>query len=231
MEKDWLQELWQTGRVRDLAQRDRHCREALEKLGIDTCCGGGHMLAEAARERGVSLRALQQALAAPSEPVPTLFHADWRRASSELLVEYILEMHHAMLREELPHLGVLFARVRVAHPDHAAELKALHEEYAALYAELLPHLDLEEQKLFPALRRGEIPSDAEVIIRQLETEHTGAGERLRRMHESTGGYRIPAYACPTVELLFQGLARLEAGLHEHINLENNVLFLRALPQS
>jgi regulator of cell morphogenesis and NO signaling len=44
----------------------------------------------------------------------------------------------------------------------------------------------------------------------------------------TGGYHVPDWACATTRALYQGLAELEAAMHVHVHLENNVLFPRAL---
>ena len=51
---------------------------------------------------------------------------------------------------------------------------------------------------------------------------------LLKLRTLTHGYKLPENACPTFQELFQELARLEADLHEHIHLENNILFPRAI---
>jgi regulator of cell morphogenesis and NO signaling len=61
----------------------------------------------------------------------------------------------------------------------------------------------------------------------MEDEHDAAGAALARLRELTGGFQPPAGACPTFRGLYHGLAELEADLHRHIHLENNVLFPRA----
>jgi regulator of cell morphogenesis and NO signaling len=69
---------------------------------------------------------------------------------------------------------------------------------------------------------------AEGPISVMVHEHDGAGEALARLRELTGGYVVPAEACTTWRALWHGLAALETSLHEHIHLENNVLFPRVL---
>jgi regulator of cell morphogenesis and NO signaling len=44
----------------------------------------------------------------------------------------------------------------------------------------------------------------------------------------TQGYEVPEEACNTWRALWNGLAALEESLHQHIHLENNILFPRAL---
>jgi regulator of cell morphogenesis and NO signaling len=61
----------------------------------------------------------------------------------------------------------------------------------------------------------------------MEMEHDSAGRALERIRVLTDGYEVPAEACNTWRALWHGLAALEESLHEHIHLENNILFPRA----
>jgi regulator of cell morphogenesis and NO signaling len=62
----------------------------------------------------------------------------------------------------------------------------------------------------------------------MELEHGEAGDALSRMRELTSDYAIPRYACPTYSALMNGLRALETDLNQHIHLENEILFPRAL---
>ncbi|WP_236612890.1 hemerythrin domain-containing protein [Cesiribacter andamanensis] len=65
-------------------------------------------------------------------------------------------------------------------------------------------------------------------IRMMEQEHESAGEGLEKIREITDNYTLPADACTTYRLAFQALQDFEADLHQHIHLENNILFPKAL---
>jgi regulator of cell morphogenesis and NO signaling len=62
----------------------------------------------------------------------------------------------------------------------------------------------------------------------MEFEHESAGSALRQMSELTGGYTPPVDACNTYRATLDGLREMQADLHQHIHLENNILFPRAL---
>ena len=51
---------------------------------------------------------------------------------------------------------------------------------------------------------------------------------LRRLRELTDDYQVPDGACNTWRALWAALEALEVELFEHIHLENNILFPRAL---
>ena len=102
----------------------------------------------------------------------------------------------------------------------AAHLRTMH-------AAILEHLDKEEQVLFPLLRAGR-GSGAGSPIHAMEQEHVDHGRALDRLRELTANLTAPAEACPTWRALYLRLGRLADELMEHIHLENNVLFPRAL---
>jgi len=62
----------------------------------------------------------------------------------------------------------------------------------------------------------------------MEHEHDSAGNALRALRASSNGYAAPADACVTYQTLYKTLGQLEADLHQHIHLENNILFPRAI---
>ncbi|MGC9945480.1 MAG: hemerythrin domain-containing protein [Bryobacteraceae bacterium] len=108
---------------------------------------------------------------------------------------------------------------------HADSLLPLGETFQALRQELEAHMMKEELVLFPMIRAGS--SSVANPIRVMEQEHDSAGLALERMRAVTGNYTLPTDACNSYRALFAGLQELEADLHRHIHLENNILFPRA----
>jgi regulator of cell morphogenesis and NO signaling len=64
-------------------------------------------------------------------------------------------------------------------------------------------------------------------IRMMEMEHESVGDATARIRALTDGYRIPEDACPTYRICLQELDAFERDLHEHVHLENNILFPKA----
>ena len=65
-------------------------------------------------------------------------------------------------------------------------------------------------------------------VRMMMQEHDGAGYALRSLHTITNDYRVPEDACISYRTLYQALQGFEADLHQHIHMENNILFPRAV---
>jgi regulator of cell morphogenesis and NO signaling len=229
--------------VRELVGRYRQTRPVFEEYGIDYCCGGGQSLAAAAEAQGVELQslltALQHALESPP-PADDQANKDWYVESLRSLVEHVVQTHHAYLNQALPRLRKLVATVLQAHrAHHAAMLEEVQRLFSTLEEELSSHLMKEERILFPYIvaleahvQGGQPRPDAcfgsvRSPIAQMEHEHDSAGAVLARLRQVTGQYQLPPDACPTFAALYEELQRLEADLHQHIHLENNILFPRA----
>jgi regulator of cell morphogenesis and NO signaling len=65
-------------------------------------------------------------------------------------------------------------------------------------------------------------------VSMMERENDSAGNALRAMRQATDGYSAPADSCVSYQTLYKALAIFEADLHQHIHLENNILFRRAV---
>jgi regulator of cell morphogenesis and NO signaling len=201
--------------------------------GIDFCCGGGRPLREACREKGVDatrvLDEIRKELAAPEALAKAGAPSDrWNEAALGELIDHILATYHRPLHEELPRLEAMARKVVAVHREKDPErLPELLSTYLALKAELDGHMAKEEQILFPMIKRGQ-GAMAGGPVAVMEHEHDVAGGLLRRLRELTDGYDVPAEACNTWRALWHGLKALEEDLHEHIHLENNILFPRAL---
>lgn len=194
---------------------------------IDYCCGGGKPLAEVCTNKGLDTQTLLDEIEkeiASSDAT----QKRWDEAPLGELIDHILVTYHRPLDEELPRLEAMARRVRHVHGEKDPEMFAeLVSVLVALKKELEEHMMKEEQILFPMIKQGQGAS-AQGPVSVMMQEHDSAGNALRRLNELTDGYQVPEGACNTWRALWFGLAALELALHEHIHLENNILFPRAL---
>jgi regulator of cell morphogenesis and NO signaling len=185
----------------------------------------------ACRERGVSFTEIARTIEASAEAAPR-DDRDWTREPLHTLVDHIVATYHEPLREELPRLESMAAKVSRVHGSKAPYLSRLEALLIELSADLRLHMQKEEWVLFPAIRAIEegahpgMPISAPIGV--MEHEHDQAGGVLSELREITGGYVAPPWACETFRALYHGLSELEATMHVHVHLENNVLFPRAL---
>jgi regulator of cell morphogenesis and NO signaling len=205
------------------------------KLGIDYCCGGHKSLQEACATANISVDDVVRSLQAQSE-LPPRESLDWRTVPITELMDHILQKHHVYVKTEAPRLQTLLAKVVGVHGNNHPELRRVQAAFGDLANELASHLMKEEQILFPYLKQAASRNECgpscfgsvQNPIRVMMMEHDGAGEKLREIREATNNYALPEDACFSYSTLFSAFQEFEKDLHEHIHLENNILFPRAI---
>ena len=223
--------------VRELTLENPAATRVFEELGIDYCCSGELSLEQACARAQVSLarvaHSLEDAKTAPRE-------RNWQAEPLFELIAHIKQTHHRYTRDEIERLGQLFDKVCAVHGANHPELLDLRDTFRALAQELTMHMMKEEAVLFPYIQRMEesviasepvLPPPFGAVrnpIRMMIHEHDSAGTALRDMRAASRGYVSPPDACLSYQTLYKALAAFEADLHQHIHLENNILFPRAV---
>lgn len=226
--------------VREIALETPSSIRVFESLGIDYCCGGKKPLSDACSSAQVDvvrvLELLERAAAGSLEPDA----GEWREKPLRAIVAHILEKHHAYVRQETPRIEALLGKVAAKHGPAHPELIRIQQLFSAIAQELSTHMRKEEQILFPHIERMESaslagdPAPAAVFgtvqhpIAMMAAEHENAGALLSEMRDLSNGYAVPAGGCTTFLAAYRGLEEFERDLHQHIHLENNILFPRAI---
>jgi len=227
--------------VRELALEKPGAARVFEKLGIDYCCGGKQTLEQACHAASLPIDEVLDALemghrSGPASPK----ESNWQAGPLGDLISHIKDTHHKYTREEIARLDPLFDKVCSVHGEHHPELFDLRATFQGLAQELTTHMMKEEMVLFPYIERMEeslvqkepiLPPPFGTVrnpVSMMEHEHDADGSALRALRASSNGYTAPPDACVSYQTLYRTLAEFEADLHQHIHLENNILFSRAI---
>jgi regulator of cell morphogenesis and NO signaling len=224
--------------VGELAARDHRKAEIFRKYGIDFCCGGGQTIEEAARRAHVSEGELRSALRLAELSADAAGFDPAGKTIPEL-VDIIVREHHAYVRNTLPLLLEYGRKVAGHHGANYPELVPLEERIRYEAQDLAAHLDKEERVLFPAIvALSAEPADnsrgdnklhfIDHCIERMLGEHQHSGESLEEFRRLTNNYTSPEGACNSFRFLYDKLREFEADLQQHIHLENNILFPKAL---
>ncbi len=212
--------------VGSLSTTRPHAVKVFQRYGIDFCCGGSKALDEVCAAKKIDVDQVLAEIAAEearnAEPA-----VRWDTQPVAAVIEHVLRRFHDPLKEDLPRLEAMADKVARVHGEKDDRLAALAQLVRELRADLDPHLMKEEQVLFPWILRAGAPAPhapVQVMLR----DHDDVAGLLARLVLLTNGFRVPSGACATWTALWQGLEAFDRDLREHIALENNVLFPKAL---
>lgn len=195
----------------------------LTSYGIDYCCGGHRLLQEVLHEEKINAEKLYQALDTfLAQSNISQDGANFLDMTSEQLSSYIEDTHHTYLREHLPNIAELLATIMRVHGSKHPELFEVYRLFGSLKSDLEQHLLKEEQLLFPALETKQTET-IRTLSNTIIQEHEHAGSILLQLRHETNHFTVPEDGCNTYRHAYELLADLEADLHEHIHLENNIL--------
>ncbi|HVA62263.1 MAG TPA: hemerythrin domain-containing protein [Terriglobales bacterium] len=161
----------------------------------------------------------------------------WHNAPLPALADHIVQAHHAFCRREMARLTGLF---QAAAHDADTGLSRLQASFQRLCRALEQHLLKEETVLFPLIAQIDAahrdhtppprPSFGGVAnpIRMMVLEHDEAAAVLAQMRQATGNFQPPADASPAYQELCAGLRAFDEDMRQHVALEDQVLFPRAV---
>ena len=204
-----------------------------KKEGIDFCCGGKKSLTQACEEKGLDPLEIVKKLIA-LEQIPVQINQNFKEWKLDFLCEHIMKTHHVYVLKTLPELVFYTQKIASVHGEHHPELIEVANLFARVNAELLQHLQNEEEVLFPAILKLMTTHSSEAKeliiseIARMQNEHEFAGETIDHINELTQNYRIPEDGCNTYRVTFKLLEQFEDDLHIHVHLENNILYPKAL---
>lgn len=228
--------------VGEIVARDFRASEVFERHGIDFCCGGDRTLQAACEAAGVDVETVLAELrelgqSPPSAEVVTERYNQWEL---DFLADYIVNQHHAYVKQALPRIEKLAHKVAGVHGADHPETRSIAELWPGLHGEMAKHTQKEELLLFPyvkklaqAEREGKRVSppkfgSARALIEEMEAEHDDTGAQLARIKELSDGFAPPPDACQSYRALYQNLKAFDADTKVHIHLENNILFPKVI---
>jgi regulator of cell morphogenesis and NO signaling len=220
-----------------IVNENHQAASVFEKYGLDFCCKGKRSLQTACDEKKLSVTdvtaELEKLIGSKAKPVD-----DFDKISLTKLVNYIVSTHHAYVKQEAPQIFTYLQKVASKHGERHNELYKTLETFTSLKEEMESHMHKEEFVLFPRIIELETSDEQDINrishnylqapVTVMEHEHEHAGKLLEEIKNHSDNYTPPEDACTTYRLAFAALKAFEFDLHQHIHLENNILFPKAL---
>ena len=229
-----------TQTIRTILAHQPNAVQVFERFRIDLCSQADQSLEQACRELQLScdqvIEKLDEARVAGLHP-SVLDPSGWTLTR---LIQHIVRIHHRNVRRELPQLIQMSQKIASKRGGRAPELKQMVDLGNQLLDREIAHLHKEEQELFPVIAR--MDDDLDVMrpqpdnclgvvsssIALMRQNHETTRGTLRRIRGLANDFSAPDWACLTHHALFQRWRDFEKDMRQHIHLENDHLFPRAL---
>jgi len=225
--------------IGEFVAEDYRTAKVFEKYGIDFCCGGKVALSAVCEEKGIDIDAiLREIEEVRSEPLERGHnYAAWEQS---FLADYILNTHHAYLKENLEQMVMYTGKIAGVHGAKHPEVIEIARIFFRIATDMAVHLREEEEVFFPAVKRidaalkaGAEPDGGDMALiaeslEKLKDEHEEIGDAVHAIRRITRDYTIPDDVCNTFMLTYRKLKEFEEDLHKHVHLENNILFPKAI---
>jgi regulator of cell morphogenesis and NO signaling len=204
----------------------------LEKYGLDFCCRGKKTLSEACTEKNIAWDVIVEELNVAVQPDTRSM--PFTEMSAAELIAHITIRHHFYVKNNVSTIYAHIEKVATKHGDRYPFMKEVSRLFREVIADLIPHMEKEEKVLFPRIRRLSENIDAQLCdsdlmlidipVQVMEAEHDHAGQLMYQIRELTNNYTPAADACTTHRVGLDELRYFEEDLHQHVHLENNILF-------
>ncbi len=226
--------------VAELVASDYRTAEIFKKYGIDFCCGGKRSIADVCSQKNINPEALEkEILELQNQPVDA--GHDFNNWSLAFLADYIQNVHHTYVNSNLSLVKEFAEKVATVHGDHNPETKEIARLWNEVANELTVHMKKEELVLFPYIKKLEQYSNDSSAglpashfgtvknpVKMMEQEHELAGSLMKQIQELSNNFTPPIHACNTYKVLYAKLKEFQTDLFQHIHLENNILFPKAI---
>lgn len=223
--------------VAEIVTQNIRTADIFKKNGIDFCCGGNVLIKEVCEKKNVDYEKIKLELLNLNKESKVHDYDSWEL---DFLTDYIINTHHAYIVESNPLVLQYANKVAKVHGHQCEELFEIKSLFEELAEELTSHMSKEENILFPYIKKMVVdkrnnleltPPPFGTIqnpIKMMELEHESAGDNLKKIATLTNDFSPPEWACNTFRALYAKLEEYQNDLFQHIHLENNILFPKAI---
>ena len=230
-----------TSFVTDIVTHDYRTAAVFRKYDIDFCCGGKWPLEVICENKNLKTAEVITDLKKVIKQYSSNAAIDFDHWEIDFLADYILHVHHRYLEKALPEIKEQTSKFLDGHRKKFPELEAIEDVIDRFLKEIPPHMKKEEEIFFPYIKQihhayKHQESYARLLIRTLRKpleeimikEHETTGVNLNRLRSITNNYTPPENSCITHKITFARLKELDTDLVQHIHLESNILFPKAI---
>jgi len=227
--------------VSEIVTHDYRTADVFRKYGIDFYSGDKWSLGRICEAKYIDLGKIKKELEDCIRTVCLPSSLKFDEWNIDFLTDYIINVHHQYLKKALPEARDYLANLVSEEQNDISGLADLFKIFTELSNDMFPHLQQEETIIFPYIKQishayYNKESYAGLLVRTLrkpvenvmQHEHESVNRFLRQMRKYTDYYTVPGQASISQQVTFLKLLEIDNDLVQHLHLENDVLFPRAI---
>lgn len=226
--------------IREIVAAQTSAAAILQRFDIDVYSHADELLADACAQLQISVDQILEKLADAETaehgtPIP-----DPAGLSTPRLIQHIVRAHHRRVRRDLPALAAMAESLATSCSNHAPELLRVQSLVEELRNHLSTHIENEELMMFPLI--AQMDDEARHGETSIRVSFRAVGQPISKMmeeHDSSRRYFVelgelaktispPAWVDGGYSALYAGIRAFEVDFSQHVYLENEVLFPRAI---
>jgi len=225
----------------DIVKQDYRTAQVFHKFKIEYCCGVKWPLKMVCDMKGLAVDYVLEELRNATRILnisPAIQFDEWE---IDFLTNYIVKVHHQYLVKALPQIQFQLEKFIDEHKKKYPYLEEVGTCFSNLYKNTIPHLRQEEEIIFPYIRHiahayNSKESYASLLVRTLrkpvdeimQHEHNIVEKIFHQLRNLTNNYQPPESSCTSHKLSYSLLRELDDDFVQHIYLENEILFPKAI---
>jgi len=227
--------------VNEIVAHDYRTADVFRKYDIEFCCGGKWSLETAAKMHGIELDTLLRELKSATRNIHISNSLPFDEWKLDFLADYIVNVHHRYLHKVIPEIHEYVEKFVEGHEKKFPELAELRSLFHRMEKHMIPHMQQEEEIIFPYIKQiayayNNRESYAGLLVRTLrkpvedmmKNEHDVTNSQIKRIRAITHDYQLPDKPCAMHRVTFLKLKEFDNDLVQHLHLENNILFPKAI---
>src|SRR6185436_10959786 len=135
-----------------IVNNNHKAASVFEKYHLDFCCKGKRSLEQACSEQQLSVSKVTEDLENVFIKDNNGTALDFEKMNLTQLADYIVQTHHAYVKNEMPQIYAYLQKVSSKHGERHPELNKIFQTFSAVKEEMEGHMKKEELILFPRIK-------------------------------------------------------------------------------
>jgi regulator of cell morphogenesis and NO signaling len=224
-------------KIQDLVAENYEYAEILYDFGIHFYHYSELTLAQACKHKGLNYQQVIQGLESIHHTTPT--HT-WQEYSVDIVIHYLKHTHTLFLKDKLPYMADLIADLKAEQYQDKNLIKDLQLLFPLFAEDFIHHIHEEEDTLFQYIHTlhnaslgrykfSELYYQMEKYsIQYFALDHHTHDDEMRGIRKITNNYTLPPQSELHLKVIFEELKALERELQIHAQIEDEILFIKAL---